>query len=175
METTMKCNGLKYEEDKWNGEYSIRNYTNCYTYAINVMENPKTKEFFTDWKHVQPGNLGGVSSNFECWNIFGANNVEKLISEFINAVQEDLKSMSYQIVPSTFEETVDEDSWKVALCFGSGDYHWYRLNDDGTWSHKQGRSSVCKGDNNGEIITNPETCNRGSYKTFVGFYMIKKL
>jgi len=172
METTItKCNGLKYEEEKWNGEILVCNYTNCYAYAINVPKNPLTDKIFINWSHIQPGNLGGINENYKCWNI---EQNEEFVTKFINAVKEDLERISYQIIPSTFEE-ISNDGWKVALCFNTWDYHWYRLNDDGTWSHKSGKSRVTKRDEDWNIIINPKVCNRGSYNNFIGFYMIKKL
>ncbi len=59
----------------------------------------------------------------------------------------------------------------VALAFESrmnkrgypADYHWYLENDDGTWSHKFLLSAPLREDGKGRVITDPRTCDRGSY------------
>jgi len=77
---------------------------------------------------------------------------------------------------STYEEYVENDNcWKIAFVYGNDDYHWYRQNIDGTWSHKLGNSEVINYDEDDKIIYNPKECNRGEYKNFVGFYMIRKI
>jgi hypothetical protein len=55
-----------------------------------------------------------------------------------------------------------------ALVISPGhDYHWYRRDEDGTWSHKPGSSSATNRDNSNHIIYNPETANRGGTARFV--------
>lgn len=48
------------------------------------------------------------------------------------------------------------------------DYHWYRLDDDGKWSHKLGRTRVSQYDNAGRYITDPRRAHMGNYR-FVCF------
>ena len=77
---------------------------------------------------------------------------------------------------SIFEEYIEnKDCWKIAFAYDDTDYHWYRQNVDGTWSHKPGQGEVKNCDADDNIIYNPRECNRGRYKYFVGFYMIKKI
>jgi hypothetical protein len=42
------------------------------------------------------------------------------------------------------------------------DYHWYRQDDDGSWSHKPGHAIARNTDASGNPIANPETANRRS-------------
>jgi len=49
------------------------------------------------------------------------------------------------------------------------DYHWYRRESDGTWSHKPGRTHAINTDNAGQLITDPRTADRGEYMIFAGF------
>ena len=39
------------------------------------------------------------------------------------------------------------------------DYHWYRLDDDGKWSHKPGGTRVTQADNAGRYIKDPRKAN----------------
>jgi hypothetical protein len=57
--------------------------------------------------------------------------------------------------------------WYVALViWPNSDYHWYRQDNVGCWSHKPGSTAVRNVDNAGNPITDPKTCNRGPYTVF---------
>ena len=62
--------------------------------------------------------------------------------------------------------------WYVALVIWPGrDYHWYRQDNVGCWSHKPGSTPARNTDNSGAAIADPRTCNRGNYTQFCS-YMI---
>lgn len=50
------------------------------------------------------------------------------------------------------------------------DYHFFRMNLDGTFSHKVATGAASLLDNDDKRITDPRTCNVGSYTIFVGFF-----
>lgn len=52
------------------------------------------------------------------------------------------------------------------------DFHWYRLNNNGTWTHKQGSCCYTNLDRSGEAITDPRTADRGLYTDFAGFFYV---
>jgi hypothetical protein len=52
------------------------------------------------------------------------------------------------------------------------DFHWYRLGNDGFWSHKPGSSPVTNLDNSGRVITDPRTADRGRYTDFCSFFVV---
>jgi hypothetical protein len=59
----------------------------------------------------------------------------------------------------------------VALVIWPGvDYHWYRKCASGRWCHKPGQTAARNYDNSGNIITNVQTCNRGNYTSFCGYW-----
>jgi len=62
------------------------------------------------------------------------------------------KVNQYDVLPS--------GSYKVALVFSNDDYHWYRQNPDGTWSHKPGITQVTNLDASGNLIYNPKMADR---------------
>lgn len=49
-----------------------------------------------------------------------------------------------------------------------GDFHWYRLDSDGKWSHKTGEAAVTRVDNAHNEITDPRSAAMGGYH-FVSF------
>jgi hypothetical protein len=64
---------------------------------------------------------------------------------------------------------------QVALVLWPGvDFHWYRRDRDGKWSHKPGSTAARNTDNSGNLITDPRTANRGPYTVFCGCYCVKK-
>ena len=63
-----------------------------------------------------------------------------------------------------------EGGYAVALVVDPGaDYHWYRQNSDGTWSHKRGDTLVIDG-----VIDPMEDARAYGYTEFVGYFYITK-
>ena len=59
------------------------------------------------------------------------------------------------------------------------DYHWYRQNSDGTWSHKPGGTEITNLDGSNNLIYDPSNCNRQNpddsslnYSIFIGYYAV---
>jgi hypothetical protein len=50
------------------------------------------------------------------------------------------------------------------------DFHWYRRDCNGLWSHKVGNSPARDVDESGQTIVDPQSCDRGTYKVFCGFF-----
>ncbi len=62
---------------------------------------------------------------------------------------------------------------KVALVIWPGhDYHWYRQDSNGRWSHKPDRGLATDRDSSGNVITDPETADRGPYTVFCGYFCV---
>ena len=51
------------------------------------------------------------------------------------------------------------------------DFHWYRLDDNGMWSQKHGPAPCQNVDESGNAISDPETCDRGDYTLFCGYFL----
>ena len=114
---------------------------------------------------MQPGTLGGIQRTGEIQN---KNDLLKLLNYDVAATNGTIltKTSKYAICPS--------NTYKVALVYDtvSCDYHWYRQNSDGTWSHKPGRKPVTNLDDDGNPILDPQSAAK-SYNTFVGFYYVE--
>jgi hypothetical protein len=54
------------------------------------------------------------------------------------------------------------------------DYHWYRLDRNGMWTHKPGGTQATNLDNSGNPISSPETADRCGgwlcYTEFCGYF-----
>jgi hypothetical protein len=136
-----------YNPGAWNIP-AVQPYNNCYNYANNLITNT----------FAQPGRATGhMYTALTCGSVQPA-------------------AQSDGLVPvANFSGTLAAGKgWYVALViWPNADFHWYRQDKVGCWSHKPGSTAVRNVDNAGHAITDPKTCNRGPYTTFCT-YMVTK-
>ena len=132
-----------YEPNNWNKVPEINN-NNCYSYATNIMGNG----------FPNPGRAGGKEApnpgkpGFNCANVVAAAESDGLIK-------------------ADCDKACPKCSFKVALViWPDEDYHWYRQDDDGNWSHKPGKDKATNKDDSGKPITDPRNADRGPYTIF---------
>jgi hypothetical protein len=127
---------------------------NCYNYALDRL----------DVAFRNPGDLSGqpplVSPNHvDGWELA-------------------LRAASDGLIPVASPICAHRNCWPVALVVAPisatfpGDYHWYRNDSNGLWSHKRGGSLVMNTDWVGNLIRDPRACARGPYTVFVGFFCV---
>lgn len=133
----------------WN-QASVIGRNNCYNYA----SNRRTDTF------AQPGRgAGAMYTALTC-------------AEVTRAALRDGCKRRYDCVPDS-----EKPRRLVALVIAPGwDYHWYRIHtrEEGFWGHKPGGTAARNTDNSNRVITNPETCNRGRYTQFCGYFYTSK-
>lgn len=136
---------------------------NCYTYALNYLAT-------TNRDSQQPGYASGKMITRET--------ISK--TNIINAVKKDVNYISKVKGFRTAgeKEKPGHREYKVALVIAPGkDYHWYRQDSDGYWSHKRGITNVTRADASDRYIINPRLSNRNysnvNYSTFCGYYFVK--
>jgi hypothetical protein len=79
---------------------------------------------------------------------------------------------------TTFKAKCPVGTSKIAMVVDPGDdYHFYRQDSNGLWSHKDGANPVKRVDAEGQLIWDPRTAVRDyrprsylNYKDFCGFY-----
>jgi len=142
----------EFEPERWNDGATVQECNNCYNYACNIQTNT----------YAQPGYASG-------------NQASQMICQEVTdgAVSDGLKPIN------NLDEQCELCGHKVALAVGIlydiyPDYHWYRQDKDGTWSHKPGEGTARNTDNSEDFITDPETADRGDYSTFCGFFCVGK-
>ena len=104
-------------------------------------------------------------------------------TNIINSITADLANLGVTFVSIEANEVCPPGTYKVALVLDPGiDYHWYRQNPDGTWSHKQGQLMVKNIDASGNVIYDPYTADRDytdicqtNYDVFLGFFYVTPL
>jgi hypothetical protein len=128
---------------KWNNDPTIIRSNNCYNYSNDKITNT----------FAQPGRGSG--------QMFGALDCGNVSS----AAQRD-----GQLTVPNFSSTPVDGHFIALVIWPGRDYHWYRLDNTGTWSHKPGQTPARNTDNSGRIISDPRNCDRGPYSVFCGFY-----
>ncbi len=184
---------LPYEPELWNLEALPIHPLNCYMYVLNVQDRPNTHDPFS--AALKPGDFYNgfdQSLNHSPVSITGYENEPNNI---LSAVSDDVEAFRtfYTSNPSDYSfgsigkyEACEEGSYKVALVIAQGssdypavDFHWYRQDEDGLWSHKKGTYEPTRIDSNGKLIIDPETAARtysglspADYNLFVGYYSL---
>ena len=124
---------------------------NCYAYAFQDLAKNNTRK-----TTPQPGYkaglepLAGTKEDFTCKNI-----QDRLQMDYKN-------SLKYQ--PESDKSLCPCNYRKAALVLADStmnmDYHFYRQDSDGKWSHKPGQTNVANVDASGKPIDDPATANR---------------
>lgn len=132
-----------YEPAYWNDASTAQYNNNCYNYS----NNRRTDTF------AQPGRAHGVSG----------------YPMDVTAVRN--AAIADGLIPTNATDPAPQGKTRVALVVWPGyDYHWYRKDSNGYWTHKPGQTAATNRDNSGALITNPETANRGGYTAFGGYF-----
>jgi hypothetical protein len=131
----------------WNNDANVRSRNNCYNYA----SNKRTNTF------AQPGRgCGQMYTAITC-------------AEVTRAALCDGLHRRFHCFPDQ-----EKPRYLVALVVAPGpgfvDYHWYRKQKEGFWGHKPGGTAARNTDNSGRVIMDPQTCDRGPYTHFCGFF-----
>jgi hypothetical protein len=146
------CALPKYEPAYWNDGGTVQFNNNCYNYG----NNKRTDTF------AQPGRAAGAMyQTIDCQAVRDA------------ALKDGLTQSSPDgTCPCDSRNCRD----KLALVVwpndagGSGvDYHWYRRDEDGMWTHKPGATEATNLDQSSHPITDPQTADRGPYTVFCGY------
>ena len=165
---------LSSKDNLYNINPYLRESHNCYTYFLNLQSKEAMELCKKDFKHhnmcrrAQPGYLSGFprlnKTNYNCPNI-----ENRTINDNPNIYK--LKSG---------RQKCDPRFYKGAMVVAPGrDYHYYRLNDDGVWTHKPGYKPTTKYDSNHNLILDPQWAARDyggtlNYKNFCGYYCIPR-
>lgn len=139
----------------WNDGNGIQLHNNCYNYGCDMQTGT----------YAQPGRAHGIT--------LGPNNAN--CTDVTNAAKAD------GLVPVNCDEGCGckECQHQVALVIKpwngiSWDYHWYRKDRNGMWSHKMGGTPATSLDNSWNPISDPRTANRGAYTVFCGCFCVNK-
>ena len=153
LTTETRC--VLYEPQIWNQDEETCSLNYCYNYANNIITNSM----------AQPGRGSGRPYYLLDDGTLDHDNVI--------AVGEASIRDGEVLMPISADDgfNMPTDGHIIALFIWPGfDYHWYRLDSNGRWSHKSGERRATDRDNAGSLINDPRDCDRGPYTDFIGFY-----
>lgn len=138
-----------FEPAKWNNRSNIKYTHNCYAYVLDKILQQRMGK-------PQPGYF----SNFPPLTINDYH-----CPEFYKRLKKDMPSM--YIVQ--FDDRCKKGFTKAFIVIddkaSDQDYHFYRQDSSGYWSHKPGRTDAIDYDASGQKIINPAKANR-KYKNY---------
>ncbi|MEX2206696.1 MAG: hypothetical protein WEF50_10760 [Myxococcota bacterium] len=180
----------EFEPDAWpqahHGLWSGWQYDNCYNYAVDRVSGVA----------MNPGDYAGVpfearpNERLECADVAAA-----AAADGLNFICDDVPN-GHDLCDLSSVAELDsycqaEDSCLTFLAVRPGpcrsptfselasgvgikdcDYHWYRLDRNGTWSHKPGGLEARRYDVGGSEIGDPRTADRGGYEEACGFFCV---
>jgi RHS repeat-associated protein len=146
-----------YEPEAWNDNGEIQTTNNCYSYALDDRENG-------NYWGLQPGDAGGQPIT----------SLSDVTLEYVtNAAISDGRIKN----PSFWNKLGfgKRGYYSAYLVIDEGvDYHWYRQDKGGLWSHKPGITPVLNIDASSRLIRNPTFANHGNYINGGRFLWIKR-
>lgn len=157
---------LNYDHTIWS-RYEIEKNTNCYSYALNNQVIPNTN---TLW-YMRPGDRGGEPPY---------QNAEITKELILYYVERDSEELGFMFEPIGICDVCPPGSYKVMLfVFPGEEFHWYRQDADGKWSHKPGQQPVADYDEDYMPIWNPidaaSAYSLSNQEAYVGCYAVTPL
>lgn len=132
-----------YQPEMWNSNPAVQSNNNCYNYVNNIMTNT----------FAQPGRANGYTPP----STTGPN--MQYGTELDGMVRIEPTSPNCLPIPNG-------GNLAALVIWPDTDYHFYRLDNDGTFSHKPGQTAARNVDNSGEMIRDPRIADRGPYSVF---------
>jgi hypothetical protein len=136
----------------FNGIKNIQYNHNCFAYAFDVLDPPSEKECIQkDGTCIRPFHQPGYASGK------GKIGDKKYCPEFLVRLKGDMPDID----EIEFTDPCKQGFSKIAIVIDpNNDYHFYRQDSNGLWSHKPGGQAVTNLDASNKLIFNPELCNR---------------
>lgn len=146
IQSLLDFRGPRYEPELWGPANDVQYDNNCYNYACDIKGT-----------YAQPG----LGSGYK-FKAFTCSEVGKgLIAD--------------GLVPIDCKKRCRMRHHKIALAISPlNTFHLYRRDCDGRWSHKPGDGPPTNLDYSGEIITDPQTADRGPFAVFCGCYCVDR-
>ena len=152
-----------YEPDRWNRPNYVKMNNNCYGYSTNRQTNT----------YPQPGeHCGRVLKTYTAAAVRRAVMCDGLIPIRWTPSQGGHPTPMITRAAALQEKDNVVYGHVVAVIIHQGvDYHWYRLDNTGRWSHKAGKSRAINKDSKGHLIVDPRTA-AVPYHHWGGYYFV---
>ena len=148
------------------------NHGNCYTYAIKLDDYSNSGQDYS--AAIDPGGL--VGEGIEKSQLFWS--PEAVKSLFENNIRKDAEFLDFTFLEVLYPMTHEpaDGNWLIYVAYcpnpSMADYHFWRKEPDGKWSHYYTTKGIMYTDFSGETITDPMFSDVGRYTQFIGYYEI---
>ena len=157
-----------YRPDRYNKYTGVQGSLNCYAYAMDYLKIPKTCTLDKcDVSYPQPGHASG----YPRWSEIKGKRCPDVLAR--------IKGDIPKVRMSSFEQKCPKKMRKIAVVTDPDqDYHFYRQDKDGFWSHKPGSTKVQRTDTTGRPIYDPQLAARNNkasnlnYDRFCGYMCV---
>jgi hypothetical protein len=157
-----------YDPKKWNSNKYIRKSHNCYAYALNLIDAKqstnckKMNKTKRNCSRPQPGEYSGYNEKFDAQRVTCKRIEERMMKD--NPSIRKLKKN--QPCPIGF--------YKIMLYVANdgSDYHFFRQDNTGLWSHKDGWRLARNDDLKHKLIHTPKLADKGKYTIYCGTYAV---
>jgi hypothetical protein len=158
-----------FDPEKYNRTRRIRESHNCFAYAFNHIDIPSEKEC-NEVSCSTPFHQPGRKTGFPKWNKIDGKRCPDLLARLFADVP--------GLKRTKFTKRCPRGSSKIALVVDpKEDYHFYRQDRDGWWSHKPGATHVKRTDADDIQIYDPSLASRDytrksgrlNYQNFCGY------
>jgi len=154
-------------DDKFNKYPGIKESHNCFMYAFNHIDMPRISKCTLKSCPI-PFSQPGRASGYPKWSKVDGKRCPDLIGRLYGDIP--------GIKMTTFTQKCPKGTRKIAPVIDEDeDYHFYRQDSDGYWSHKPGSTSAVKVDSMGRQIYDPQLASRYNkdsnlnYDVFCGY------
>jgi hypothetical protein len=160
----------KYDPEHWNKYMPLRETHNCFSYAFNVNDEKQVGRCKGKKRCDTPFHQPGAAAGFKGFSSKRPKTCPNMIARILGD--------NPNVQMTTFEDKCPTNSSKIALVVDeSEDYHFFRQDSNGYWSHKPGARRVTNLDASGHKIWNPRLAdlnyNNGqgylNYDIFCGY------
>ena len=166
---------LIYEPSKWNDDIFIRKSHNCYSYALNMIEKRRAKRCQKKTLKKgyiclrrQPNNKNKEDEFHSC---------DELINNILKEYPKIKRVAKNSPCPQGFYRVAlfllnRKDNHHLTL----NDFHFYRQDNNGFWSHKDGWRKATNKDKHGKLIREPEIIENKNKNKLCSYFIfpIKK-
>ena len=165
----------KYEPERWNTKRELRETHNCFAYAMNVHDPKQVKNCLLDKNCNVPFHQPGSASGHPGFRTRKLKTCPDMVARLLG----DNPSMKM----TTFTAKCPPHTSKIALVVDPDeDYHFFRQDSNGLWSHKPGGTAVTNLDANSKLIYDPALASRNytvsgsklNYDTFCAYMCVPR-
>ena len=159
-----------YDPQRYNRFKGDRESHNCYAYAFDYLQRPK--KGCTDTSCPAPYPQPGRASGYKKWSKVDGKRCPDLMARLMG----DIKGIQIGV---PFEKACPKGMRKISTVVDpKEDYHFYRQDQSGKWSHKPGGQPVTDKDASGRPIFDPALAYRITkdanlnYREFCGYQCV---